>query len=305
VIAVVPVRSGLLPAGADETIAEAGGRALLVGTGCDEAAAGINVVTTEVRVAEAGDFAPAAWSAALRSGLSDEDVVLLPASPDGRDLAPRVAAALGRPLFANAVLVTSDRVIVARVGGLVAEEYALAGPAVATLQPGARGIAARDPAVPQPEPVKIGLTMSEVSDPEVVEVTPPDPATMDLAEAQRIVAGGAGLGGADRFRTLERVAVALGASYGASRVAADVGWVPPDRFIGTTGVAVNPRLYIAFAISGAVQHVGGLGDPERIISVNTDASAPMMTMADVAIQTDARAMLDALAARLGVQGVES
>jgi electron transfer flavoprotein alpha subunit len=100
---------------------------------------------------------------------------------------------------------------------------------------------------------------------------------------------------------LQRVAIALGASYGASRVAADAGWVPQDRFIGTTGVAVDPELYIAFGISGAVQHVSGLGQPDHIIAVNTDASAPMMAMADLAIETDARAMLDELARRLDVQ----
>jgi electron transfer flavoprotein alpha subunit len=83
-------------------------------------------------------------------------------------------------------------------------------------------------------------------------------------------------------------------------VAADAGWVAPDRFIGTTGVAVDPRLYIALAISGAVQHVSGLGHPDHIVAVNTDASAPMMAMADLAVVTDARALLDELAERLGV-----
>ncbi len=77
-------------------------------------------------------------------------------------------------------------------------------------------------------------------DAEVVELVPPDPATVDLAEAARIAAGGAGLGGPEPFAVLQRVAIALGASYGASRVAADAGWVPQDRFIGTTGVAVDP-----------------------------------------------------------------
>ena len=82
-------------------------------------------------------------------------------------------------------------------------------------------------------------------------------------------------------------------------------WRPPcrrrlDRFIGTTGVSVAPELYIALGISGAVQHVSGLGHPDRVIAVNTDASAPMMGMADLAIVTDARALLDELAARLGL-----
>ncbi len=74
-------------------------------------------------------------------------------------------------------------------------------------------------------------------------------------------------------------------------MAADAGWVPQGRFIGTTGVTVNPRLYLAFGISGAVQHVTGLGSPDHIIAVNTDASAPMMSMADLAIVTDETGLL--------------
>lgn len=299
-IAVVVVRDGQLPAGADETIAEAGGRALLIGSGCRDAAEAIAVATNEIRVAEVGSYAPGGWAAAVAPLVSDEDIVLLPASPDGRDLAPRLAVALDRQLFANAVTVCADRVVVARLGGLVAEEHEVRSPIVTTLQPGARGLEPA-PEGPRAEAQDVEIALPDTGgDAYVVEVVPPDPATMDLAEAPRIVAGGAGLGSAERFETLEAVAKALGASYGASRVAADLGWVPVDRFIGTTGVAVDPRLYVAFAISGAVQHVGGLGDPDRIISVNTDPSAPMMTMADVAIVSDARAVLDALAARLGV-----
>ncbi|NLA35039.1 MAG: electron transfer flavoprotein subunit alpha, partial [Actinobacteria bacterium] len=72
-----------------------------------------------------------------------------------------------------------------------------------------------------------------------------------------------------------------------------------DRQIGTTGVVVNPDLYLAFGISGAVQHTAGLGHPDHIVSVNTDPHCPMMAMADLAVVADANATLDALAALLG------
>jgi electron transfer flavoprotein alpha subunit len=297
VIAVVVVRDGVLPAGADETTAEAGGRVLLVGEGTMAAAKELHA-GREVSCAEVGPYAPAAWSVALASHLATEPVVVLPSSADGRDLAPRLAYALGRPLLAGAVAVDERRVVLARHGGLVAEEHVITGPAVVTLEPGVRGT----------EPASAAATVSALDvtlpvgerDAEVVEVLPPDPATMDLAEAPRIVAGGAGLGGPDAFVTLARVAVALRASPGASRVAADAGWVPQDRFIGTTGVSVDPDLYVALGISGAVQHVSGLGDPDHIVAVNTDPSAPMMGMADLAIVTDGRALLDELADRLGL-----
>jgi len=82
-------------------------------------------------------------------------------------------------------------------------------------------------------------------------------------------------------------------------VVTDRGWVPHARQIGTTGVVVDPMLYLAFGISGAVQHTAGLGDPDHIISVNTDAHCPMMQLADVAIVADANETLDHLEALLG------
>jgi electron transfer flavoprotein alpha subunit len=138
----------------------------------------------------------------------------------------------------------------------------------------------------------------EVTDAEVVAVLPPDPATMDLTEARRIVAGGAGLRGREEFALLARVAAALGASVGGTRVVADADLIPFERQIGTTGAMVDPDLYLAFGISGAVQHVNGLGNPDAVVSVNTDPSCPMMAMADLALVTDAEALLGELARRL-------
>lgn len=297
-IAVVVIRQGVLPVGAQEAVAEAGGRAVLIGEGTAEATLALTTAT-EVDCAEVGPFAPGAWADALVPHLRAEAIVVLPASADGRDLAPRLAFALGRPLLAGAIAVTADRVVLARAGGLQAEEHRVSGPIVATLEPGVRGF--------EPGPVAatvnaLRLPMAtSVPDAEVTELLPPDPATMDLAEAPRIVAGGAGLGGPLPFLTLAQVATKLAAAHGASRVAADAGWAPAHRFIGTTGVIVQPKLYIALGISGAVQHVSGLGDPDHIIAVNTDASAPMMAMADLAIVTDAQALLVELARQLEVQ----
>ncbi len=296
-IAVVVVRDGVLPVGADEAVAEAGGEAVVIGSKADVAARELRTATV-VHLVEAGPVAAGAWAAALAPVLESHDVVVLPGSPDGRDLAPRIAHALGRPLLAGATSITPVRVVLVRRGGLVAEEHSVGGPIVATLVPGVRGV---DPVDGSPTFDELDLAIADTAgDAEVLEVLPPDPATVDLGEAARIVSGGAGLGGPEPFALLPEVALALGASYGASRVAADVGWVPQDRFIGTTGVMVDPQLYIALGISGAVQHVTGLGDPDHIVAVNTDASAPMMAMADLAIVTDARALLEELADRLGV-----
>ena len=300
-IAVICVRDGVLPVGAEETVGEAGGDVIFMGSGCAAAAATLPAtLASRIRCAEAGDFAPGRWAAALAPVLADEDVVVLPASPDGRDFAPRLAAELDRPLLAGAVAVSPPRVLLARQGGLVTDEVALLGPVVATLVPGTRGVEPRlDRSRPEPEPLHLPAK-PDVRDPELLAVLPPDPATMDLAEARRIVAGGAGLRGAEEFALLAKLAEALGASVGGTRVVADIDLIPFERQIGTTGAMVDPDLYLAFGISGAVQHVNGLGTPDAVVSVNTDPSCPMMAMADLALVTDAGPLLAELVARLRV-----
>lgn len=294
-IAVVPVRQGQLPAGAHACVAEAGGRALVVGS---QAAAAAAELTGGVDVRAAETDAPfARLVAALAVELRDEPVVVLPTSPDGRDLAPALAHALGRPLLPGALAVRGDGATCTRWGGRVTEEHAPAGPFVATLQLSGPDLA------PDGAPAAVRAIVLAADDApcaELLEVLPPDVTSMDLTEAPRIVGGGAGLDGADRFAQLADVAAALGAAMGGTRVITDRGWIEHERQIGTTGVVVRPTLYLAFGVSGAVQHTSGLGDPEHVISVNLDPHCPMMQLADVALVADANATLDELARRLGV-----
>jgi electron transfer flavoprotein alpha subunit len=254
------------------------------------------IATESVIVWEAPRFAPASWAASLFDAVRTVAVVILPASPDGRDLAPRLAHLLRRPLLANATRVHRGGADLVRWGGLTVETVSVDEPFVATLQPGVRGV---DPWEQTPvHTTPLASATEEAPDAEVVETLPPDVTTMDLAEAPRIVAGGAGLDGPERFDRLGVVGSALGASMGATRVVTDRGWVEHDRQIGTTGVVVDPRLYLAFGISGAVQHTSGLGQPDHIVSVNTDPHCPMMQLADLAIVSDANAVIDELARRL-------
>ncbi|MGB3409981.1 MAG: mycofactocin-associated electron transfer flavoprotein alpha subunit [Microthrixaceae bacterium] len=294
-VAVVPVREGHLPAGAAEAVAEAGGRALLIGDGLDEAAGSLRGVARDLRLVPAGPFAPGAWAVGLAPLLADTRVVVLPASPDGRDLAPRLAAQLDRPLFASAIRIEPTEVTSVRLGGRAVSRHELDGPAVVTLQPGVRTV---EPGSDDPAPVGRTAELDEagraVRDAVVESVLPPDIATMDLSEAPRLLGGGAGLDSAERFEQLRRVAASLDASMGATRVITDRGWLGHSRQIGTTGVVVDPSLYIAFGISGAVQHTAGLGHPEHVISINTDEHCPMMELADLAIVADANQTLDEL-----------
>ncbi|GHB71582.1 hypothetical protein GCM10010377_72750 [Streptomyces viridiviolaceus] len=307
-VAVVVVRDGLPPLGADEAVAEAGGDVLLVGTGTGAATARLTAArrawTAEAPrgVAPPG---PAAIAAALRPHLEPVRVVVLPASPDGRDLAPRLAAVLDRPLLAGAIEVTSRGADVLRWGDRTLLTLTSDGPFVATLVPGVRGV----------EPVPDGGRGPGVADLPVdwtaaprdatcEDVFAPPPDTTHLSEAPRIVGAGAGLGrgalsGPEAMVLLGRFADAVGASVGATRVVTDAGWTGHERQVGTTGVVVDPDLYIAFGVSGAAQHVGGLGSPRDVISVNTDPYCPMTARADLGVVADAAAVLEEMTRKLG------
>jgi electron transfer flavoprotein alpha subunit len=291
----------MLPPGADEATAECGGDLLLIGSGTGQAAATLQVAATRVRTAEAGTYAPAAWAEALVPLLAADDVVVLPGSADGRDLAPRLAAAMRRPLWAGAVAITPRRVAVARYDGQILVEADIDRAAVATLLPGVAGVEPAPPGTAQCTPLEVELALPDSRDAELVELAAPTAETIDLAEAPRVFAGGAGLQRAVQFDLLTDVAARAGASLGATRVAVDIGWVPASRQIGTTGVTVNPKLYVAFGVSGAVQHLTGIGAPEHLISVNTDPTCPMMAIADLAVVADAPAVLRELAGLLGVR----
>ena len=250
------VRDGQLPAGADETVAEAGGAVLVAGSETG-AAAGQLAAASRVWLAERSSVAgPAALASALAEALPGVDMVLLPESPDGRDLAPRLAVALGRPLLAGAVRCAPEEVEVTRLDDRLSVRVGVDGPVVVTLRPGSRG-----------KPPTGGPSESRLSDPARGQHRPgrtvprPDPGprrrgasrccnqsqrTADLAEARRIVGGGAGLvpagaDGAAVMRLLADVGAALEASAGATRVVTDAGWMSFDRQIGITGVSVSPR----------------------------------------------------------------
>jgi len=284
-VAVVVTRDGNYPLGGMEAVAECTGHAVVV---------------------DVDGLRPAALAAVLAGRVKEAAVVVLPASPDGRDLAPRLAALLGRPLLAGAVSVEPGRATLARRGGLVLETHAVEGPYVATLLCGVRGVPA---GLESPEPETLGRPESPsagsagsagVPDPEVVEVVTSAASDLDLDEAKLILAVGAGLRDRGFVELAGQVADSLGMSLGATRVVTDAGWLPFERQIGTTGVMVDPDIYVALAISGAVQHVSGLGEPDHVVSINTDRSCPMSAMADTNIVCDARGVLVAMADRLGI-----
>ncbi len=338
-LAVIQARAGELPPDAAEVMSEVGGPVLIVGDGAATAAATLNAGTptagpttatptagptaatptagptaatpTRVWWCDTGPgLRPGALAGRLAPLLAAVPLLVLPGTADGRDLAPRLAAVLRRPLLTRAAWARATPSGVAaelcRLDGQILVPVEVDGPAVVTMEPGAGMLTASGPAavtqvaLPAPgHPPGPDVT--------VLEVLEPDPAAMELAEAPFVVSGGAGLAaGLDTatataaFGLLGDVAAALGAAAGATRVATDAGWAAPDRQIGTTGVTIAPRLYVAFGISGAVQHTSGIGEPEHVVSVNLDPHCPMTAGSTLGIVADAHATLVALAGRLGV-----
>jgi electron transfer flavoprotein alpha subunit len=295
-LAVIVVRDGVLPAGAYETISECEGRAMLIGSGTAAASTEVRHVAHHVTTAEVGDFRPGAWAEALAPHLTDEQIVVLPASPDGRDLAPRLASLLQRSFYGLAMAVSPSRIDLIRRAGTELHSFEPPAAFVATLQPGVRG---SDPIDAATTLAAIDVVPSDRNDATIEQLLPADAATIDLSEADRIIGGGAGLDGPQRFDQLAALGAAMRASVGATRVITDRGWVGHERQIGTTGVIVDPQLYIALGISGAVQHTSGLGRPDHVVSINTDPYCPMMQLADLAVIADANAVLDELLLQIG------
>jgi electron transfer flavoprotein alpha subunit len=323
-LAVVVARGGELPPGGAEAVTEAGGNVLVVGDGAAVAAGACGCAGRAWWCETGAGLVPGGLARRVAALVRDVGLLVLPGSPDGRDLAPRLAAELGRPLLAGACRAERTaggvRAELCRLDDRVVIPVEADGAAVVTMAPGTGVIgAARGDRVVVPVALPGaggagagaagGAAEVPAAEVMVLEVLEPDPATMELAAAPLVFGGGAGLaagldGDAARaaFGLLAEVAAAAGASAGATRVATDAGWAAPDRQIGTTGVTLSARLYVAFGVSGAAQHAGGLGSPAAIVSVNTDPHCPMTAMSSLGIVADARATLVELAGLLGVRG---
>ena len=213
--------------------------------------------------------------------------VLVSASADGKEISGRLAVRIGGGLLVDAVGVDADGTVTKSIfgGAFIVKSKSTQGVPVISVRPGgleaeqAQGAAAEEtvevPAVDAAKATKI-----TGREPIVGGDRP------ELTEASVVVSGGRGVGSADSFEVVEKLADALGAAVGASRAAVDSGYYPAQFQVGQTGKTVSPQLYIALGISGAIQHRAGMQTSKTIIAVNKDAEAPIFEIADFGVVGD-------------------
>jgi electron transfer flavoprotein alpha subunit len=235
------------------------------------------------------DYVPDLYAQAVAAVAKDAKILIGGSSAMGKDLLPRVAARLGTALASDCVKLEVEG------GNLTAFRPVFAGKAFVTIKiSSAPQMAAGRPKVfPAVENKKAGAV-------EKVSVTLDAPKAVlkkmeqdtsgrvDLTEADIIVSGGRGMKGPENYNILEDLVKALGptATIGASRAAVDAGWRPHGDQVGQTGKTVSPSLYIACGISGAIQHLAGMGSSKFIVAVNKDPDAPIFGRADYGIVDD-------------------
>ena len=244
--------------------------------------------------------APVAAGVASRL-LTGADLVLFGTSYDGRDVAGRLSARLDRPVVANGLALSVEgegRLVVESsiFGGALTVQTALTGlaPWLVSLRPKAYPLEESvDGEEPEIEVIEVPPP-ADVRAPEVVARHVEEREGPALDDAAVVVAGGRGLGSAEAFAQVEELARLLGGAVGATRAVVDAGWAPFSCQVGQTGRTVAPSVYLAFGISGAVQHVIGMKGAKRIVAVNRDRSAPVFDLADLGVVGDARQLLPKL-----------
>ena len=228
---------------------------------------------------------------------ADYDVVLAPATGNGKNILPRVAALLDVQMISEIISVESPDTF---------KRPIYAGNVIATVQSGdsKKVITVRATAFDAVEASGGSaevVSLDQVTDAGVSSFVSEELAVSDrpeLTAANIVVSGGRGMQNGDNFKLIEAVADKLNAAMGASRAAVDAGFVPNDMQVGQTGKIVAPDLYIAVGISGAIQHLAGMKDSKIIVAINKDEDAPIFQVADYGLVADLFEALPTLEAQL-------
>jgi len=274
---------------------------LLIGPGAEAAADEAKNYVSKVYTVGGADFetytaekwAKAAHAAAAAAGAK---VVVAPASRTGRSWTPRLAYKLDAALLEDTLdsWAEGDKVFATKYSFLnrVLEKQAAGLPAVISVKPNTTPLA--EPAgagTVEPLSVELGELERKV---EVLEKIVESGGKVSLTEADVVVTGGRGMGSAEAFGMVEEFADLLGGAVGATRAVIDAGWRPYSEQIGQTGKTVQPTIYFALALSGAVQHQAGMNKSKVVVAVNKDPDAPIFKESDYGVVGDIHQVLPAM-----------
>lgn len=229
------------------------------------------------------------------------EIILIGATPTGRDFAPRVAKRLSAGLTADC----TGLEINLETRNLLQTRPTYGGAIMATIRtPSSRPQMAtvRSGIFKMPEKTKKNVNIRKLeykfkekdSVLKIVKVISKTRNSVNLEDAKFIVAGGRGVGSKEKFRIIEELAEVLDAELGGSRITIELNWLDPDRQIGQTGKTVSPKLYIACGISGAIQHIVGMQNSDIIVAINKDPNAPIFNWAHYGIVGDLHEIIPVL-----------
>ena len=275
---------------------------LVAGTGCEAvaAAAGQYQGVTKVLLADNPVYEhqlPETLTGLLLSISDDYAAILAAATTSGKNLLPRIAAFLDVGQISDIVGVHSANTFVRPIyaGNALATVESSDSIKIITVRTSAFDEAGKGEGSVLIEPLDQVITQDKS---QFVSENLSTSERPELAGAAIVVSGGRGLGSAENFQLLEKLADKLGAAVGASRAAVDAGYVGNDLQVGQTGKIVAPDLYIAVGISGAIQHLAGMKDSKVIVAINNDADAPIFQVADYGLVADLFQVLPELEALL-------
>lgn len=307
ILIVTEIQGGKIREASQELVAIASGlggdvKSVVIGSGVGDLASefaskggGETYVADDAALA---NYSVDAYNKVIRAAAeaSGADLILVSNTPQGWDVAPRLAAGLDAGFVSDCFSIAADGdgyKFKRRVfnGKLDAELSSSGGTVVATVQPGATE-PAEGGAAGSTTDLSVDLTGARAK---FVELKAAEATGVDLTKADIIVSGGRGVGDPEKFpEVIQPLADVLGGAMGASRPVVDAGWLPHPYQVGSSGQVVSPKLYIACGISGAIQHLVGMKGSNYIVAINKDPDAPIFEVADVGVVADLFEIVPAL-----------